>query len=398
MENEGLADITFSLDPSRDIGFCTQFYECIKAKEFDRLSSVATGGYLFPDAQGRTDYLASIFYLVNCLQEFDAKEYDKWGRFPYRQSIQCKYNLIEKNIVQGLIDDFCMSIPVLRSLAYKKRKSSVFLTHDIDTVYGARNENGKYALTHLKWWSIPQLVFSHHWGTPDWMNMDRIAALEHSYGFRSAFYWLVHKDKLNSDYDIHSHRIQQQMEAVHALGADIGLHKSLRPDTMASEAIYLGRKTTGQRYHFLSFHLPDAWRTLEDAGITIDTSLGFSEVMGFRNSYGLPFMPYDLDHNRAFNVLEVPMQIMDRTFFNQGLHPVEIKNKIIDWLDQNKYNAIITINFHNNFLFDQLKYRGYHDIYETILTYFKEEGIASVSHAQLLDSFYNPDFYNNVVA
>ncbi len=388
------AAVCIATEESDSIGLCARFYQYLTEKNFKGLRDLADGSWHFYSETGQPDLLASIFYLVNCLQEFDAERFDKWGRFPYTDSLQKKNNITSQNLVQQLINDFCRSITVLKPLTGQTNKSSVFLTHDIDTVYGARNEDGKYALTNFKWFNIPGLVYRHHVGTPDWMNMDRIAALEQKNGYSSAFYWLVHQDKLNSDYDIHSPIIQKQIAAVESAGCDVGLHKSLCKTTLSEEVKILNRSVTGQRYHFLSFHQPNVWQRLEESGIKIDTSLGFSEEMGYRNSYGMPYMPYDLNEQRVYNVLEVPMQIMDRTFFNQGLTPSQAGKRIIDWLDQNREDSVITINFHNNFFFDKLKYHGYHDIYETILRYLREENIKSMSHDQLLSAFYRPDFFN----
>ena len=220
-------------------------------------------------------------------------------------------------------------------------------------------------------------------------------AIESQYGFRSTFYWLVHMDKQNADYQISSAPIQAQLKYITDQGFEIGLHKSLRDTSFGEELKLLNAngKTEGQRYHFLKFNLPKAWDELEKAGLKLDTSLGFSEDFGFRNSYGLPFMPFNLKQNRVYNLIELPMNVMDGNFFYQGKTLAQAEESLIEWLDKNKENTVITINFHNNF-FDDMLYAGYDKLYITLLRYFKEEGLTSMTQKSLIGEFYKPEFYN----
>jgi hypothetical protein len=359
---------------------------------------MASFPYLFKTAEGKTDYIAAIFYLVNCLQEYDAKEFDIYDRFPITNSIQKKQGTLHQNTVQKLIDELCVINPKLSQLNTVSRRSGFFLTHDIDTVYGAKNQNGKHALQNNQYHKIPRLLWNHYAGKPDWLNMDKIMALESQYGYTSTFYWLVEKDKQNADYDLHSPVIASQITLIEKNGFENGLHKSLREATISKELEGLNSTnsktmTVGQRYHFLKFNLPDAWADIEQSGLKLDTSLGYSQDFGYRNSYGLPFMPFNLKMKRVFDFIEVPMNIMDGNFFYQGKTPVQAERELIDWLDQNKTNSIITINFHNNF-FDQMRYAGYDHLYELLLKYFKEENLTCMSQKTLITEYYKPELYN----
>lgn len=377
------------------IPLCLPFYQFLAAQDFKSVDLLARQSYHFYDAYGRKDYLASIFYLVNCLQEYGAEAIDKYARYPYTSSIQYKENILQKNIVQTLIDDFCTAHFTLATLPTQHRKSSIFLTHDIDTVYGAKNQNGSYALKNNRWWHIPRLLWNHYLGSPDWLNMEYIMAKEDEYGFKSVFYWLVYKDKANADYDLHSPLIKRQLATIKQKGFEVGLHKSIHDNLFIEELKELGEHVVGQRYHFLKFTLPHAWIAIEQAGLKLDTSLGFSDDFGFRNSYGLPFMPYNIAEKCVFDFIEVPMQIMDRTFFNQQKSIAHIERDLIEWLDNNKWDTIIAINFHNNF-FDQMLYAGYDRVYETILRYCREEGIKSMLQADLIEEYYRPDLYKSL--
>ena len=223
--------------------------------------------------------------------------------------------------------------------------------------------------------------------------MDKIIEIETQLGFQSTFYWLVNKDKQNADYEITKPDIQKQISNISAKGFEIGLHKSLLETSFANELHAIDMPVAGQRYHFLKFNLPQAWSDIEQAGLKLDTSLGYSEDFGFRNSYGLPFMPYYLPEKRVYNLVEVPMNVMDGHFFYHGKTVAQAEKLLIDWLDKNKENAIVTINFHNNF-FDDMTYAGYEQLYITLLKYFKEEGLTHYTQKKLLEDFYKPAIFS----
>lgn len=389
------SELQITDDLSSDIPLCTLFYQNLTTLNFEALKQITHNSYFFYSESGSKDHLASIFFLVNCIQEYGEAKTDKYGRYPYAESLQKRENSLQLNIVQQLIDEFLSAHPKLNKLQTTRRRSAFFLTHDIDTVYGSKNQNGDYALKTHQYHKIPKLILNHYIGTPDWINMDKIMAIEEKYGFKSTFYWLVHKDKDNADYQINSSPIKAQLKHIEDEGFEIGLHKGLRSTSFDEELELLNtfNPAVGQRYHFLRFNLPAAWHELEKAGLKLDTSLGFSEDFGFRNNYGLPFMPFNLKQNRVYDLIEVPMTIMDRTFFNQNKPVAQIEKELIDWLDKNKEDTVITINFHNNF-FDDMLYAGYDKLYISLLNYFKEEGLASMTQKDLIREFYKPELYN----
>ncbi|MDB5283561.1 MAG: hypothetical protein JWO06_2636 [Bacteroidota bacterium] len=341
---------------------------------------------------GTTDFITTIFYYINSLQEYNSRDLDDYGRFKFANSLQCKLNFIDKNFVQQLIENFIGHQPKLSSLAWTKRRSKFFLTHDIDSVYGATKEDGNYAVRHMKFGQVFRLMFNAAFSRPDWLNMDEIMKLESEYDFKSTFYWLLIKDRLNSDYKFSSSKIQRQFKGVADKGWENGLHKSMGGYGFRDEMRMFGSKPAGNRFHYLRFALPEGYDTIEATGIPLDTSLGFSEAMGFRNSYGLPFMPYSLRGKRPYNFVEVPQLIMDRTFFKDRKSVSEIKKTLIDFFEANKYNCVFTINWHNNF-FTELKYKGYADIYRALLEYFKDNGIECITQSGIIEEYYKPEMY-----
>ena len=340
------------------------------------------------------DYILTIFYYLNSLQEYNSKDVDEYGRFKFVNSIQNKLNCTDTNLVQQWIDELIGSQPKLSSLIGKNRKSKFFLTHDIDSVYGAIKEDGFYALKNIQFSEMFRLMFNAAFAKPDWLNMDKIINIEDEYGFKSTFYWLLIKDKLNSDYNFASAKIQKEFKCVADKGWENGLHKSMSQNSFADEIKIFGSKPKGNRFHYLKFDLPKGYDIIEASGIPLDTSLGFSEALGFRNSYGSPFMPYNLQTKKTYNFVEAPQLIMDRTFFKDRKGISEIKRDLINFFEMNKHDCVFTINWHNNF-FTELKYKGYVELYRGLLEYFKESEIECITQSEIIKEYYKPELYRD---
>ena len=94
--------------------------------------------------KGKKDVIATIFYMVNCLQELSPQEndFDQYGRFKYKSSYQSRFNNIEENLVQEEIDHFFED----HGLKGTKKESTIFISHDIDTIYGSLFQDGLWAL------------------------------------------------------------------------------------------------------------------------------------------------------------------------------------------------------------------------------------------------------------
>ena len=395
--NKGL-DVTFSEQPEQaiSIGYSDQndfiiseqFHQLLSQNIFAHSKQLSDNGNIV-NKFGGTDFISTISYLINSFQEYDDKDPDQYGRFKYSNSAQYRFNSIENNTVQQIIDHMFGTHPKLKDLKTTSRRSRVFLTHDIDSVYGAVKEDGRYALENFAPVQITRLLFNATLGTPDWLNMNKIMQIEKEFGFKSTFYWLLVKSKENSDYDFHSSAIQKAFAGVKNHGSENGLHKAMGQTGFKEEIKTFGTLPQGNRYHFLKFSLPEGYELIEQNGLLLDTSLGFSPAFGLRNSYGQPFVPFNIKENRPFRFIEVPQLMMDRTCYNLNMPVKEAGQKLFDFVEKNKYNCVFTINWHNNF-FTELKYKGYLQLYRDILAGLKEMGIEGITQSQLIEEYYTP--------
>jgi hypothetical protein len=87
-------------------------------------------------------------------------------------------------------------------------------------------------------------------------------------------------------------------------------------EDLSSEANALedvvGTKTLGGRQHWLRFDRHEKlFSSVERAQLQFDSTLGFAEMVGFRNGASFAFPPYDMENERPYEFLEIPLVLMD---------------------------------------------------------------------------------------
>lgn len=348
---------------------------------------------LIENSDGSPDYLSTAFYLVSCAQEIGSDTVDKFGRFEFNSSLQKRFNLSERNVVQECFDNL-MNIPGMPGESKNSiGKSRIFLSHDIDTIKGSLLQDGFYALKKFRPDLLISIFMKNILAKPSWLNMDRIMKIESEAEFKSTFYWLVNKGKVderlsNSDYNINDTKVQFEIQRVANSGWENGLHKSAADDSFEIELKKLNVKVIGNRYHYLKFTPENDFEKIEAAGLLFDSSLGFVEKIGFRNCYGQPFRPYNFKMRKAFNFIECPLNIMDTTFHNYlKLDAKELVKSTIQFCEKHKHESVLSVLFHNNYISD-FKYKNYLSAFKELLDYFHESGLNSISQKEIVKEYY----------
>ena len=345
-------------------------------------------------ASNKPDYLSSCFYLLSYLQEYADYFPDKYNRFPFAISVQQHFNIHQQNLVATYFDKLYAATPKLQALAPKlKNKSAFFLSHDIDSVYGALGDNYRYLLKHGKVRTLLQLIFNHYVKTPDYLLLDKIMQIEDAFDVRSTFFFIVNEGKgtrkiHNADYNYKDDKIQSVVKNIQQRGWQIGLHKSAGKDSYANE---LQRLNSGSlpinRNHYLLTELPATFDALEHAGIVLDATMGFPDEPGFRNSYGLPLKPFNFSTKKAYSFLEVPLNVMDTSLkFYQKQDARSAEKSILTFLENNTENALISVLWHNNYFFDYTD-KGWIDAYKSILQFIKQQHFEVLSPEQILQKY-----------
>lgn len=345
-------------------------------------------------AANKPDYLSTCFYLLSYLQEYADYFPDKFGRFLFQTSLQHKYGVHQQNLVATYFDALYQLTPKLQQLvAPLTHKSAFYLSHDIDSVYGGFGDNYKYLLKNFKVGALMQLLFNHYLKTPDYLLLDKIMDIEDTFDVKSTFFWLVNQGKgtrviQNADYDYRDEKVQKTVSNINARGWDIGLHKSAGKDTFAKELEKLN--TTGyaiNRNHYLVTELPGTFNAIEEAGIVMDASMGFPDEPGFRNSYGLPIRPYNFKTQQSYSFVEVPLNVMDTSLkFYQKQDAKTAETTILNFLENNKANAVISVLWHNNYFFDYAD-PNWITTYKSILQFIKSNSFEVLTPGEIIKRY-----------
>ncbi len=333
---------------------------------------------------GEADYLSTIFYMINSLQEYGNADTDEIGRFKYKNSYQNKFSNVEDN----LVDLYSQKIfPRTQS-----KKSRIFLSHDIDSINGALAQDSLFLLKKGNPLPIFKLIVNAALQRPDWMNMDKIMKIEDEYSLRSTFFWIVNqgrinKREVNSDYNINSSKIRATLHTIESSGWENGLHKSISSDTYKEELGKLALPSIANRNHYLKFRLPDLYDDIEASGLQMDASLGFADAVGFRNNYGSPFHPFNLKERKPYSFVEVPLTVMDGTLKQyKGVPLEETAPQIISFLEKNKTNSVLSVLWHNTY-FTEYKFGGYVNVYRQILQYIRDNDLRSINPREIVKEF-----------
>ena len=119
-----------------------------------------------------------------------------------------------------------------------------------------------------------------------------------------------------------------------------------------------------------------------------DSSLGFTEHCGFRNSYGKSFQPFDIKNNKPYNFIETPLNCMDRTFHKyMDVNSSDIGDSIINIYEDNPTNCDISLLWHNNY-FTDYKYKNFLEEYKKVIIFIYESKIQCVTPETLVKKNY----------
>jgi len=230
----------------------------------------------------------------------------------------------------------------VESPRWRGARFAVALTHDVDTPWrwtriGVRGAaarlkshalagRGRAALREARSLSgVP--VHRLRRTDPNW-SFERVVGIERARGARSTFFVMAgHRHAADGASPATYERLRPRLvETLRAAGAEIGLHGSYTAaddeEILRSEheaLAELAGPLDGQRYHYLRVDPHRNLAPLERLGLAYDSSLGFSDAIGFRAGIAQPFRPWDLERDRPLDLVEIPLAVMDATFEDRYL-------------------------------------------------------------------------------
>lgn len=363
------------------------------------------------------DLFKSAFYLLSGYQELDPEYRDHWGRFPYALSVQRALNVCQQplvnyyfEIIRNGINAFLKPEGASVQRTRHFNDFSFFLSHDVDRIdtytfsevgYRIKQAAGlvksplsrirtigvalKYLINYLNIFgrANPQWDFPYH------------IELEKKHGFSSTFYFLSrglkHQDAYYSYAD---KRIRELFRILHDAHCEIGLHGTVKSSLEEQVLVenfnelqkHSGTTPRGIRQHRLLFDMNTTPRIHHNIGLAYDTSLGFAEHEGFRNSYCLPFRLFDHENDKMLDTWEIPLLVMDATLFqHRKLDPRSARNSMGKILQEvKKFNGVFSLLWHNGF-FDELLYPGIRQFYEDLLQDIADSKAESLTGIEIIE-------------
>jgi len=353
----------------------------------------------FKDFSFQGDYIGTIFFFLSGYWEYiNNHKKDKFGRFPYKESFQFKTNIIEEPVVDILVH----YIKDKLNIEYKNKMSCIFITHDIDhlfllkgklfyrTILGdiIKRKDLKTAFDKI----IKKTKKNDPW------NIDKLIELHKKLGTKGTFFFLpdIQPKKTMGGYNLEKARnyLTKKYDDIKKINGSIGIHydaRYLKENRMQNdveklkkvfeEKIYCGRS------HFLIFDITKTFDILEDTGIKLDTTGGHAEHIGFRFGTSKPFRPFNFEEKREYNLIEVPLIVMDGTLqakkymnFTPQEGFEEIK-KLVNIIKQ--YNGIFTFLWHNSSFYTK-QWKDWESVYEETIKYALSNNLYSINATDIL--------------
>lgn len=329
---------------------------------FDAINAISI---LLKDTVNRLDGLAG--------EPSKTASYDQHDRLVYASSWQAENGCGEVPVVNAYV---CALGKALRGLIPGEplpmwpegKLAAIGLSHDVDRldpwseIKGSvqRPEVG-YLLDAAR--SVLRNIVRPH---DDFGLFRDLIKYEAGLGFRSTFMFASvnryspYSDSHDVAYDVTSLKVRRLFDSILSSGFEIGLHSSYNArensDRFSHERRRLedltGGKITGQRHHFwhTARHAELTLKQHEDAGFSYDSSVAFNDHLGFRRNAALPYYPWLAEHDRAVNVMELPVFCMDGNLFYRPEQPgADQLSKILALVKTLKYyRGIGVIDWHSD--------------------------------------------------
>lgn len=282
-------------------------------------------------------------------------------------------------------------------------KAELLLTHDVDAVsktamirikQGAFNFfnssrlllSGKHRMAAKKFVAALRFLFF----KDDYMGIPRLMEIEKRYGVRSIFHFYsgktfwkrsIYSMLIDPDYDISTKYLTGVLKDLVSGGWELGLHPSALTWQQSNEITRQRKKleaitskpVTKVRQHWLRFSWQKTWEAQQEAGLRLDSTLGFNDRPGFRNSAALRMKVYS-DLNPELSLESVPMFLMDSHLYDYlNFSCQDRKDRTISWLGELKQvGGVGSIIWHTQVLGNDY---GWEEGYETLLKCWNEINI-----------------------
>jgi hypothetical protein len=205
----------------------------------------------------------------------------------------------------------------------------------------------------------------------------KINEIELNYGVSSTYFFL---SRYPQKYIKFSRNLIKSLngtsfEVGHHISENSIFDSSLNEDNYRFKEVV--RKYHGERVHTLRFEVYKLFSQLEENKYYYDNSLLFAEDIGYRTGFTYPHYIFDHVMKRPFNVLAIPLNVMDGTLVDGKylcLNDNQAEKEIVGFSKEFiRYGGVLSVLFHCRFFWLNEDRRL--KMFERFLRFYREQGI-----------------------
>ncbi|MBL7702317.1 MAG: polysaccharide deacetylase family protein [Ferruginibacter sp.] len=340
------------------------------------------------------DTFAASFYLLSRYEEYLPHKKDTYDRYAHENSLAYKEGFLHFPLINLWMIDFAEKLKEkspagsLHSMTNfqphpeRSRRATFSFkpTYDIDIAYSykhkglLRNAGGFLRSPSLERMKVLAGSQEDPFDCYDWLNN-----LHKKYNLTPVYFFLVAEKNGEFDKNILPHKdVMWQLVKKHASLYEVGIH----PSWQSNEGLFVLKKelewlaemsgikhVTVSRQHYIKLALPQTYRTLIEAGIMDDDSMGYGSINGFRASVASSFYWYDLEKETKTTLRIHPFCFMDANcYYEQKQNAEQAFEELMHYYTvcKNVNGTFVTI-FHNHFLGTAKEFEGWSEMYERFI-------------------------------
>lgn len=224
--------------------------------------------------------------------------------------------------------------------------------------------------------------------------LERCVELERSRGIKASYLFTVYPPRRKTIYDAvyagadrcrfrgRTRRVSEIARELQEEGFDVGLHGGYASATdldgfRYEKGViedYLGSEVVSCRQHYLHWQVGATPRIQSEAGILVDSTVGFNRNIGFRAGTALPHRLFDLAADEPLNVLEVPLIIQESPLLSANALELDVplaQETMKDFIDCiAETGGVVTLLFHPH----SLAQPAYLSLFSWALDYARDRG------------------------
>jgi hypothetical protein len=368
---------------------------------------------LFTTDAGEPDLVASTFLFLSGWHEAASADRDAHGRVPYESTLPGLLGTADRPVVDAyrsaLAERLTAAGMEVRHRSWDGHDWAFIPTHDVDYMR-------KWRPGILYREGVQNLLLNRR-GESLLERLDRLAAITTQLAagdpYRKAFARMIDEvttrggtatyfmksgagDPHDVPYALGDRFVRRRLEDLYERGFEVALHPSYKsvddlemirtererlsaalPTRPPAETSSGGgvREPRSVRQHYLRYDPAKTPRLHENAGFEIDSTVGFSDRIGFRRGTCLPHRLYDVERDMPLDIWEMPLAIMESALFNRqdlGLEEA-VEHTASLMAACRRFRGACVVLWHNT-LWDEIDCPGWGEHFTRTLDHAQRDG------------------------